>query len=78
MPFTTLDVDNDNDGAFNCADFFKGGGWWANLCYLVKLNGIYSAVGSVASSGDGGILWHDVEASNLYSFKESKMMFRPT
>ena len=40
MAFSTRDRDNDLHSG-NCAEEYKGGGWWYNSCMHSTLNGIY-------------------------------------
>ena len=42
VPFTTHDVDNDNDPASNCAVLLHAG-WWCDSGTTVNLNGRYTA-----------------------------------
>ena len=41
MAFSTPDRDNDMHSGVNCAQIWKGGGWWYNACMASQLNGIY-------------------------------------
>ena len=51
--FSTLDMDNDNVGAANCAGYF-GSAWWANNCFRCTLNGPYAIGGTCSSPVPGG------------------------
>ncbi|XP_052698974.1 ryncolin-1-like [Crassostrea angulata] len=69
--FSTVDVDNDNNGG-SCAGGYKAG-WWFNDCHRNNLNGVYRK----ASKKDATELsWYDW-GSTWKSLKSAKMMIRP-
>ena len=72
MRFTTRDRDQDR-GAGNCAETFKGG-WWYKACHAANLNGLYHA-GSHESFADG-VNWKQWKGYNE-SLTWTEMKFRP-
>lgn len=61
-PFTTYDVDNDNNTEKNCASVM-GGGWWHSTsnCSLVNFNGVYyhqENLSTNASLSNNGMIWY--------------------
>ncbi|XP_062605441.1 fibrinogen-like protein A [Saccostrea cucullata] len=69
--FSTFDMDNDiyPDPAFNCADYYHGG-WWYASCAQSNLNGLFG------EKNHRGLLWYDWKGAFDSTMKSSKMMTR--
>ena len=68
MKFSTKDVDNDIDGARNCAQTWHGA-WWFERCFASHLNGQY--LGGHHNQGAKGIVWGTFRLG--YSYKAAEM-----
>ena len=69
MKFSTKDVENDIDGARNCAQMFHGA-WWFNSCFYSHLNGEY--LGGHHKQDSKGIVWADFKGW-YYSYIVAEM-----
>ncbi|XP_078656464.1 uncharacterized protein LOC144902765 [Branchiostoma floridae x Branchiostoma belcheri] len=81
VKFSTIDEDNDINGA-HCTALYGQGGWWNPYsCGYAMLNGQYLTGCSVPAPGScthaNGIVWHSWRGYR-YSLKKSVMMIRPT
>ena len=70
--FTTRDKDNDHQEPSNCAQKFKGAGWYKH-CYRNNLNGQYL---SGPTSNNNGVNWNHWRGDR-YSLKEAEIKIRP-
>ena len=72
--FSTKDRDNDNLPDVNCAQKYKGGGWY-DTCFASNLNGPYQRGGKQTSSSTG-IHWKAWKGFD-YSAMKVVMKIRP-
>ena len=73
--FSTYDQDNDNEGARNCAAFYKGG-WWYNSCYSSNLNGPHvQPPASLGGNHNSRLRWRD--GSSFLYVPYTEMKIRP-
>jgi hypothetical protein len=81
--FTTLDSDNDNYGAGNCAERHHGG-FWYNMCQTVHPTAKYYVGGTYEASMNDGIQWRTWNPDSVtqtqlgyYSMKTLQFKIRP-
>ena len=73
MKFTTIDQDNDPRSSDNCADLFRGMGWWYNSCTSISINDPLFGV-----DGSNSMKWQSITGTgpDTKALKSTEMMVR--
>ncbi|XP_078602810.1 uncharacterized protein LOC144876697 [Branchiostoma floridae x Branchiostoma japonicum] len=75
--FTTTDRKNDDNGVFNCAEAYSGGGWWYPPgCGYAYLNGKYLRDCNPHCDPSQGVVWQTWRGAG-YSLRRTLMVIRP-
>ena len=73
LPFSTRDIDNDQEIEGNCA-IDNRGAWWYDRCHVSNLNGVYYPEGFYESFAPNGVIWESWRGFfNSLTFTEMKV-----